>query len=579
MSGGARASSLSSLGRALMAWLVPPHVRTDAEATRRAELVVATSLGVAGVALIALIVVPWGGWVDTAGLFLPRPAVTLLIAMIPMHLSLAIMVRAAGSVDRPAALVPVALVTMISALAFFGGGYDSAMLWWLTAGPLFSTFLSGPRTNVAMTILCAALLLGFYTADQAGYAWPGAMEALEAGPLRLRSQILLLGFITFVSWSYERSRKVRDGALIAATAKLEASNRALRYSQLHMQQIAENIGQAIWMYDVDTRAVVYANSAFEDVFVIPREALAHNPRRWIGSVHPEDLDLIPTDPVGTDHIYRIDVGGDERWIRHAVYPVTDDDQRVRRTIHIAADITMRKLGDALRERFIDTVIQVQEAERKRLARELHDEASQSLTALLVGLKGLDATPLDDRQRGVVEGLRAQLRHVLGEMGRLARGLHPAMLDELGLITAVGRLVDDAREHGRLRVNLRVAGFAEGEDLTLPASIALTAYRIVQEALGNVVKHAGASEVDVALSLEGDTLRVRVEDDGRGFDPAAVAQQGGLRGGLGLLSMRERAALQGGNVAVESAAGQGTTVLADLPLFPRANTAEIRRVLG
>ncbi len=183
------------------------------------------------------------------------------------------------------------------------------------------------------------------------------------------------------------------------------------------------------------------------------------------------------------------------------------------------------------------------------------------------------------QRGVVEGLRAQLRHVLGEMGRLARGLHPAMLDELGLITAVGRLVDDAREHGRLRVNLRVAGFAEGEDLTLPASIALTAYRIVQEALGNVVKHAGASEVDVALSLEGDTLRVRVEDDGRGFDPAAVAQQGGLRGGLGLLSMRERAALQGGNVAVESAAGQGTTVLADLPLFPRANTAEIRRVLG
>jgi PAS domain S-box-containing protein len=446
----------------------------------------------------------------------------------------------------------------------------------MVAMPLFSSLVTGPKGAVNMAIISTSLLLYFYLLHIAGHPFPMVHGADEGR--QLRGQFFLLAFITILAWYYERDRIAHMRHLTDATARAEATHRALQYSQAHVRQIAENIGQALWMYDMSSKRVVYANSGFERLWDMPRSRLAKNPRAWVARVHPEDLDFVPARADAHDHAYRIMLDdGQERWIRHAVYPVDAGEAEVQRVIHIAADITLKQTAEMMREQFIETVLEVQETERKHLARELHDETGQALTALLVGLKALDGTLKDAAQQEHVRLLRHQLRDVINDIGRLARGLHPAVLDEHGLKAAVTRLVNDLSDAHRIRGNVRTEGFSPGTEELIPRDARLTVYRICQEALTNVIRHAQATEFDVTLTLDDDNLYLRVEDDGKGFAPGderSGSREIGL--GMGMLSMRERAAMTGGQVLVESAPGMGTTVQVELPLFPRMSTAEARR---
>ncbi|HET7090728.1 MAG TPA: PAS domain S-box protein [Anaerolineae bacterium] len=218
------------------------------------------------------------------------------------------------------------------------------------------------------------------------------------------------------------------------------------------------------------------------------------------------------------------------------------------------------------------LVEVQESERRYIARELHDEAGQALTALLVSLRLLEreAHHPEAVVAGVAE-LKRTVDEVLEDLHRLAIDLRPASLDHLGLAPALRQHAEAISDRHGLTVQFEAIGVG---DCRLPPDMETAVYRIVQEALTNAVRHARATRVDVLLEQRGGRLITVVEDNGIGFDPDA-AQRGGR---LGLFGMRERAEMFGGALVVESEAGRGTTVLLEMscdathPHRPTAPTA-------
>src|SRR5215210_1257667 len=232
---------------------------------------------------------------------------------------------------------------------------------------------------------------------------------------------------------------------------------------------------------------------------------------------------------------------------------THEDLRVAETFAVraavAVDLSARVARDALRR-----VVEAQELERRRLARELHDQTGQELTSVLLGLKAVeDAKDGAERARALA-AVREQVVETLHDVRRLAVELRPKALDDFGLVPALERLRDTFAEQTGMRVDLESQ---LGE--RLPADVETALYRIVQETLTNIVKHARASGVSIVLARTGGHVSAVVEDDGRGFTP----DRGG--DGLGLLGMKERLALLDGKLKIESDPGAGTTIVAEVPL--------------
>jgi signal transduction histidine kinase len=218
---------------------------------------------------------------------------------------------------------------------------------------------------------------------------------------------------------------------------------------------------------------------------------------------------------------------------------------------VAVELSQRVARDAVRR-----VVQAQELERQRLARELHDETGQALTSILLGLKPLEDALAGHPAQAALAGLREQVVSALQDVRRLAVELRPAVLDDYGLVPALERLTDGFAEQSDIRVDFHSA---LGE-LRLPSEIETTLYRVVQEALTNIVKHAGAHNVSVSVSRRASTVAAVIEDDGAGFDPRTVREEA-----VGLLGMRERLSFVDGRLAIESRPGSGTTIVAEVPL--------------
>jgi signal transduction histidine kinase len=224
--------------------------------------------------------------------------------------------------------------------------------------------------------------------------------------------------------------------------------------------------------------------------------------------------------------------------------------------HLHEELIMRReqLQDLSRR-----LVEVQENERRYVALELHDEAAQGLTALMVKLGLLQ------REMGCSAAVNARVEEVKQLAGEVLEGLHdlavglrPVALDKLGLAAALRQLIERFGRQYNLSVQAEMAGW-EGVHLSPEIEIAL--YRIVQEALTNVARHAQASNAAVILERHDDRVQMIIEDNGVGFDPAAPPP----RGRLGLFGMRERVTALGGRLTVESAAGKGTTLYVEVPL--------------
>jgi signal transduction histidine kinase len=219
------------------------------------------------------------------------------------------------------------------------------------------------------------------------------------------------------------------------------------------------------------------------------------------------------------------------------------------------------------QRLADMVIRAQEEERGRVARELHDEANQLLAALMTTVDTADAVSAADGGNPALRETLARLRHLadtaLGDLQRIATELRPPALDEFGLLPALNRHVRDRVSGSGLRADVQI----EGRRRRLPQAVELALYRIAQESLANVQKHARARCVHVRLRFLPDAVRLDVSDDGVGFDPSAPGAAEATRSGLGLAGMRERASIVGGTVEVSSMPGGGTRVSARIPLQP------------
>jgi len=202
------------------------------------------------------------------------------------------------------------------------------------------------------------------------------------------------------------------------------------------------------------------------------------------------------------------------------------------------------------------LVEVQENERLYIARELHDEAGQLLTSLLVDLQLLEKEANKPKAiLKIVEEMESSLNAVSENLHRVAMALRPASLDHVGLIAALRQHVESIGEKNGLMVSFRSKDFQE----RLPANVETVLYRIVQESLTNVVRHAQASRADVVLTVRNDKLVVIVEDDGIGFDPNSVSSGEHL----GLFGMRERAEMIEGNLVIESMPGKGTTIIVEV----------------
>jgi PAS domain S-box-containing protein len=263
--------------------------------------------------------------------------------------------------------------------------------------------------------------------------------------------------------------------------------------------------------------------------------------------------------------WRVRKDGSRFWAECLTTAVRNGDGRLVGYSVVIHDVTERRRHAEVRARLLEQVTTAQEEEQRRIARELHDETGQSLTSLLVRLRTLAEAPTLEAVREHVAELRRVTARTLDEVRRLARGLRPGVLDELGLVPALDQLaVDHAQLHG-ITVDVSAVGFGQAR---LPPAIEATLYRIIQEALTNSAKHSGARTASVVLQRRRDMVQAIVSDDGCGFDVEATLRTPAARAQLGLHGMRERAALLDGTVTIESTPGEGTTIYVRVPVFGR-----------
>ena len=234
------------------------------------------------------------------------------------------------------------------------------------------------------------------------------------------------------------------------------------------------------------------------------------------------------------------------------------DEENRRRIQALSDaqkMEQQRLRD-LQGELLHRTVQAQELERQRIARELHDETGQTLTALGLGLSGL-AQGISSKPTQAIQQAQ-QLQQLAGnglvELQRLVSGLHPPQLDELGLAAALRWYAQETSERFKLPVTLT----SSVNETELTDEVRLTIFRIAQEAITNTVRHAQATSVKVNLEMRGMDILLSVQDDGRGFEVDGVLN-GNERNSLGLLGMIERAGLIGGTCRIDSSPGKGTTV--------------------
>jgi signal transduction histidine kinase len=231
---------------------------------------------------------------------------------------------------------------------------------------------------------------------------------------------------------------------------------------------------------------------------------------------------------------------------------------------LQSEVAEHRKAEAARTQLLGRLVTAQEEERRRISRELHDHLGQYLATMMLCLKTLRPTAFGEAARDGLQRLEELTGDLVEEVHHLAWELRPAALDDLGLQAALHNYAEKWSERSGVAVDFHGGGL---ERQRLPPEVETTVYRVAQEALTNVLKHAAARHVSVIAERRREHVLVIVEDDGQGFDAEAAARTPAAGRGLGLLGMRERVALVGGALDIDSVSGGGTTVRARIPVPP------------
>jgi two-component system sensor histidine kinase UhpB len=306
------------------------------------------------------------------------------------------------------------------------------------------------------------------------------------------------------------------------------------------------------------------------------ELVGYHPTELIGRTfgeitHPNDLDadlrLAQEVLSGKRRSYHIEKryrtkGGDDVWGHLTVTSLRYRSNGPVFALGMIENISERKRAEVVRDQLIGRIILAQEDERRRIARELHDGIGQTLTSLAVGLRSFEESCTGVEVMSQTRMLRKMAAGAIDEVRRIARGLRPSVLDDLGLAEALRQYATDYGYTHGITADVQVEGV--GLD-GMPNATETTLYRIVQEAMTNVARHAAASSVSVILHGTMSMVTAIIEDDGCGFDVQRVHTDSSGPAKLGIQGMRERAALLNGTVEIESSPGKGTSVFVRIPV--------------
>jgi two-component system sensor histidine kinase DegS len=252
-----------------------------------------------------------------------------------------------------------------------------------------------------------------------------------------------------------------------------------------------------------------------------------------------------------------------RWLHFTASPIKDGNGEIIGAIETLEDVTERKNAEESLRNHLQEITRAQEEERRRIARELHDETAQDLVVLLRQVDELMANADDlSAETGIrLEDLRRKTSETLDGVHRFSQDLRPSILDDLGLLPALEWLTADLTKHFGIEVEMKVGGSVR----RLLPEIELVVFRIAQEALRNVWKHSGTSKARVTLKFGDEKAFLTVEDKGEGFKLPARMADLPVAGKLGLAGMQERAQLIGGKLRLQSKPGKGTTVTVEFPV--------------
>jgi len=258
----------------------------------------------------------------------------------------------------------------------------------------------------------------------------------------------------------------------------------------------------------------------------------------------------------------LDMGRNGRWLHFTASPIRDKAGKIIGAIETLEDATERKRAEDNLRQHLQQITRAQEEERKRIARELHDDTAQVLSSLSRQLDNFIRKKHGFASNEVLflKDLQTQLNRGLQSMQRFVQDLRPSLLDDLGLIPAVRSLVKSLQESDGIDAELKL----HGKERRFPPEVELLLFRIVQEALNNIRRHAHASEAQVVMEFSGDEIKVTITDNGRGFELRGGVDDLPRSGKLGLAGMRERARLLGGTLKVKSTPGKGTTLTVEVP---------------
>jgi PAS domain S-box-containing protein len=378
------------------------------------------------------------------------------------------------------------------------------------------------------------------------YRQPSLWEAYRKYILAALAVFLVQAFL-IAALLWQRRSKQRAEAI-------------LRESEERFRTLAETTPALIWMCGADGKTT-YLNSS--RLAYTGSDASAGYGDTWMEYVHPDDLPGVKADftaalnnhaPYSREYRIRRSDGA-WRWVFNLASPRFNSDGTFGGFIGSVVDITDQKLAQQALRDLSGRLIEAQEDERRRIARELHDDICQRLAILSVQLDHANRNSAASRTS--LDEIRKYCVEIAGDVQSLSHQLHSSKLDHLGLAAALKGFCAEFSKQYRVNIEFReqpVPG-------NLAQDISLTFFRITQEALRNALKHSGSEDFAVSLSCTGNEVRLEVRDWGIGFDVDAVT----LNSGLGLLSMQERAHLVQGSLSVESRPGEGTTIIAVAPL--------------
>jgi PAS domain S-box-containing protein len=408
--------------------------------------------------------------------------------------------------------------------------------------------------------------------------WPGVRAAFR-GETQLNELIDIDAFDGQRKIIRNSAAPVRnsDGVIVGAVIVNEdvtdrvRAEEALRRSEDELRLVVDTIPVMAWTLGADG-IVDFLNRRWTEYSGLSLEHYVSDPT---GPIHPEDATRVLERwrvqlgiGEGYDDEMRLRrADGEYRWFLVRTAPLRDQQGNIVKWYGVSTDIEDRKRAEQALRQASDRLrilsrrrVQVQEEERQRLARELHDQVGQLLTAAKIDVQSAGALSEDPEVNDKLIGVARILETVLQEVRKISFALRPPVLDDLGLAPALRWMLSDlARSAG-----LKAEFLADSSLRRADAESETACYRVAVEAVTNAIRHAGARKIAMELRNVDRTIQLRVRDDGRGFDLAKI-ERGGERERLGLSGMHERTLAVGGQFEIKSAPGEGTEIIARFPI--------------